>query len=550
MAAGNHFSVRFEKDFPRWLTLARWACIPFSILGALVCYRWASELYDANAGLVAAALWCFCPNILANAQLITPDAGAAALGVTAAYTFWKWLSQPTWASAILAGIVLGLALLTKMTLVLLLGVWPVLWLLCAACDLIVRRRSTREGEALAEPNLDVSSGSAGASPFQRRANNGSAGASPSQYRRGWMCLVQLATILVLALVVLNAGYEFDGSFRLLGSYDFVSETLSGPRPKQDVPRVAGPGEWSRNRFRSTLLEGMPIPFPKDYVLGIDRAKFDFERGWSSYLRGEWSDHGWWYFYLYAAAIKVPLSTWLLGILAVVVTVRYAAYRENCWDTFIMVAPGIALFTFVSAETGFSHHLRYVLPSFPFAIIWCSKVARSVELGHRKIAAIAGGALVWSIGSSFYIYPHSHSYFNELVAGPKNGYLHLEDSNTDWGQDLFLFKKWYDAHPEARPMRVEFDGTLTARIIEPTFDPPPFDKRSEEHGQVVSPDSAGPLPGWYAISVNDLISRGHDYDYFREFEPVDWIGYSMPVYHITLEECNRVRRKLGLPEVAE
>ena len=66
-------------------TLARWACIPFSLLGAYVCYRWAADLYGELAGAWSLVLWCFSPNILAHAQLITPDLGATALGVTAGY---------------------------------------------------------------------------------------------------------------------------------------------------------------------------------------------------------------------------------------------------------------------------------------------------------------------------------------------------------------------------------------------------------------------------------------------------------------------------------
>ena len=44
-----------------WLvTLGRWACIPFSLLGGYVCFRWAYELYGSGSGLLALALWCFC----------------------------------------------------------------------------------------------------------------------------------------------------------------------------------------------------------------------------------------------------------------------------------------------------------------------------------------------------------------------------------------------------------------------------------------------------------------------------------------------------------
>jgi len=47
-----------------WLvTLARWACIPLSILGVSVCYRWAKELYGKRAGMLSLALWCSCPYV-------------------------------------------------------------------------------------------------------------------------------------------------------------------------------------------------------------------------------------------------------------------------------------------------------------------------------------------------------------------------------------------------------------------------------------------------------------------------------------------------------
>jgi hypothetical protein len=60
--------------------------------------------------------------------------------------------------------------------------------------------------------------------------------------------------------------------------------------------------------------------------------------------------------------------------------------------------------------------------------------------------------------------------------------------------------------------------------------------------------AGPLPGWYAVSVNQNHRVAGDLEYLLEFEPVDWIGYSMMVFHITLEEANRVRKKLGMEEI--
>ena len=89
-----------------FLRLARGACIPFCLIGAYVCWRWASELYGKAAGIVALVLWCLSPNVLAWGSTICPDAPAAALGLAACYVFWRWLQAPTWRNAIVAGVAL------------------------------------------------------------------------------------------------------------------------------------------------------------------------------------------------------------------------------------------------------------------------------------------------------------------------------------------------------------------------------------------------------------------------------------------------------------
>lgn len=87
MAMGKDFvAANGTRSFLLFM-LARWACIPFSWVGAMVCYLWARDLSGRPAGVLAAALWCFEPNILAHASLMSPDAHAAAMGVAASYTF-------------------------------------------------------------------------------------------------------------------------------------------------------------------------------------------------------------------------------------------------------------------------------------------------------------------------------------------------------------------------------------------------------------------------------------------------------------------------------
>ena len=486
------------------LAAARWACLPLSIIGASVVFFWARELYGRAAGVLALGLWCFSPTMMAHAQLITPDAGAAALGVAAAYVFRRWLKQPGWGRACWAGVVLGLAQLTKTTWIVLFGLWPLLWI-AWNCTGPKSKRAGPTGDQKAEgENREVERGCV------RQAG-------------------QMAIILFLGLYVLNLGYVFEGSFQELGDYRFVSEMLAGPNDESQRPDPS-PG---RNRFQGTLLARLPVPLPKHYLLGIDLQEWDFERRLWSFLRGEWRKGGWWYYYLYALAIKVPLGTWILVLLALLVGLFGQGYSASRRDELLLLAPLAVVLILVSSQTGFAHHMRYVLPSFPFAFIWVSKVARAVDLEHAKIALLAAAATAWSVGSSLYIYPHSLSYFNELVGGPTGGHAHLLGSNIDWGQDLLYLKRWLKKHPDVR-----LDGLVSHNRYRPAClgldcPMPPKD----------------PRPGWYAVSVNNLRSRSRAYEYFLNFTPVAMAGYSIYVYHITSGEANRARRELGLPELA-
>jgi hypothetical protein len=218
-----------------------------------------------------------------------------------------------------------------------------------------------------------------------------------------------------------------------------------------------------------------------------------------------------------------------------------------------VAPAIVLFVWVSSQTGFNHHLRYVLPAFPFAAVWIGQSARLLFGPARPMKFLAAAALSWSVASSLVVYPHSLSYFNELTGGPRGGHRHLLDSNVDWGQDLFYLTAWLDAHPEARPLRMAYHGLFDAKVAGIEWTDPP--RIIGNPGKTLPAHRGGPEPGWYALSVSSIYGYGlggfvHDpqYTYFLRFRSLATAGYSIHIYHVTLEEANRVRRDLDLAEV--
>ena len=540
---GERFAKINSRGVVWYLRVARWMCIPFSILGAYVCYCWGRELYGNVAGLTASILWCFSPYVLGHGSLITADVPAACFGVLAGFLFWRWLRQPSWPTTVAAGLGLGLAELAKFSWIVLFLLWPLLWF-------------TWFGVWRCKWNWRTIS------------------------CHGAM----LSLMLALAVLVINAGYGCEASFQRLGEYHFVSRALGAYYTDNGFPQHQ---HHSGNRFANSWVGTIPIPLPRNYLLGIDMQNHDFEAGMFSYLRGEWSDHGWWYYYLYALLIKVPLGVWALMAMAIGATIFVKGYSASWRDEMVVLVPGLVILIFVSSQTGFSVHSRYVIPALPFLFVWTSKVGRVFEMRpftkkRLAMATVVVLALAWSASSSLAVYPHSLSYFNELAAvlptpadasypepigtgeedrgivsrigktltaGSRNGPRHLLDSNIDWGQDLFCLEDWCESHPEAEPIKVAYFGgyPLDQSKIK-SAGRPPIGPNWEQIDDKTDTATFGPLPGWYALSVNEIYGRSQQYRYFLYFEPVATAGYSIYIYHITIDEANRVRRELGLEEL--
>src|SRR5207253_6666000 len=120
-------------------------------------------------------------------------------------------------------------------------------------------------------------------------------------------------------------------------------------------------------------------------------------------------------------------------------------------------PAAAYAVVVSSQTGLNHHLRYLLPAYPFLFVLAASpfaAAARPGLWLRRGAAFSLGL---AAAASLAVFPHSLAFFNCLAGGPAAGPRHLLGSNVDWGQDLLLLARWARQHPEARPLRVDFLG---------------------------------------------------------------------------------------------
>lgn len=490
---GRDFAGANGRHSLRLVTLARLALISLVLIGGWICWLWGRALFGPRAGLTAAALWTFSPTVLGNGALVTADAAAGSAGLAAGYLFWWWLRDPGWGRAAAVGAGLGLALLTKFTWLLVVPLWPALWL------------AYRLSGSRAMAGRD----------WGRQAG-------------------QLAAAFLLALYLINAGYGFERSFRPLGTMTFESGALTG-KPNPGPLELKFLEDRLGNRLRGTALGSLPVPVPANYLAGIDVQKADFEWIDDVYLLGEKYPGGTWYWYCYALLVKEPVGLWLL-LTASFVFAPLPKARELA----VLLAPAASVLALVSWNHTLCHY-RYALPALPFLFVAAGGAAAAVSWRRPAASAVVIGSLAWYAGSSLAVAPHWLSYFNEPAGGPESGWRHLSDSALDWGQGLVDLRWWLDRHPEAKPLRLAYIGNFDPRLAGIEFELPP----------------AEPRPGWHAVSAVFLadgrkavgadgkprvVSPGA-YAYFRHLGPVYRAADVLYVYHVTPEEAERVRRLL-------
>jgi hypothetical protein len=173
-----------------------------------------------------------------------------------------------------------------------------------------------------------------------------------------------------------------------------------------------------------------------------------------FLLGEARPRAFWYYFPVALSIKMTLTALLLPLAVAVIHPR--ALRN--WA--VLAALALLVFSLTSrVQIG----VRMVLPMVALGLVG---VAASVatacrELGpgwrRRLLASGAVAGVIWTVFASALVWPHGLCYANELWGGTENGYLHLSDSNYDWGQGLPELARWQRSRG-GPPVDVWYFGT--------------------------------------------------------------------------------------------
>jgi Dolichyl-phosphate-mannose-protein mannosyltransferase len=490
--AKGFWNANLEKD-EFWFLLGRLMIIPCAAISALAIAVWTRAWYGDRAAIVAVLLWASCPTVLANSAIVTHDMPLTTGWLVTLFTLVRFAEKPCWRRSLQFGGALGIAILAKLTAIILIPLCIVLW--------FVLRFRTSIPSGMNVPSAELQTSDAGLKTAPK-----------------WIVLAaQFVAAFGFSVLLINACYLFHGTGGTIASLTFVS-----PQMKSVQQSLSWIG-W------------LPVPFPSDFIAAFDRLAQDLGQLHPVYLDNTWSSHPFAWYYAAALAYKLPLGTIILILFGFAGFVwPRPGSSDRRYGLFLLIA-AVSL-PILASRSANQIGIRYILPTFPVLFIFAGQAARwlpfqKASTSFRALVRRVVWGLVIAAPLSLRFHPHHMAYFNEAAGGPVNGGWHLLDSNIDWGQDLHGLRDYLDQH-RITDIGLAYYGTVLPSSIGINAHDPPFRL---------------PRAGWYAISVNYVHGRPHvfgnhegasvrvglgELGYFRFFTPVTSIGYSINVYHLT------------------
>jgi hypothetical protein len=399
---GNEL-LNWHGEYWHNLMLARLGILPFFWFAAFLIYRFMSDHFSYAHAVAAVCLFSFTPEVLANAALATTDFPCVPMYLWAVISIQNCFTKSNYRSISIAAISVGLACITKFTLI------P--FLVIAVFILII-------GNFVS-------------------------------FRSLFTLLKRVIIVSVLALPVIWAGYRFSYAPILpsiwLVHHPKVQEQLAERTPKQQV-----------------LLTTAKVPAHEIFV-GLGQA---FKNGAGverrpGYLLGHYYVGGKWDFFPVAILAKTQIPLLILFGLGVVLWIR--SKLDVRFNDMIVLAAGLVGPLAVAIPSKINIGLRHVLPIYPFLVMFAAiGVVYLIQERAKnfRIAVFVGIFLLgWSVETCVAASPQFLTYFNEIAAPHASDIL--INSDLDWGQDYYKLEERLKDEP---PATVYLDYFGDSRIV--------------------------------------------------------------------------------------
>ncbi|MQA30779.1 MAG: tetratricopeptide repeat protein [Luteitalea sp.] len=470
------FSTKFlyvDNDADRLLNAARFMIVIWGVVLGILLFCWTYEWLGFAPAVCALVFYTLSPNVMANASLVTTDIGITCFIFGTIYFLWRTCRRVSAFNLAGLSVFFALAIVTKFS-ALILGPLVVSLLIVATT--------------------------------QRSAVTARAAAA---------IVVLLA---VASFVAVWAVYGFQYAPSRSPSWVLHLEQASLART---VPVLAAVTGW---------IDGHHL-LPNIFTEGFLMFAQSMKPPNYTFLAGAYSTEGWWYYFPVAFLIKTPIP--FIALLAIGLFVCVQRRRELGWMNEAFIVLPVVIYLAAAVTNTHQVGLRHILPLYPFFLLTAAAGAMALVRRRAGRLALASLTILWLIVLAS-VYPHTLTFFNRFVGGPRNGYKYLADSNIDWGQGLKLLKKWMDREGVSH-IGLAYFGTADPAYYGIDYTPLPAATPSFVLPSIARPWAKPRLPGYVAVGATVLTGVYHDlqwqlfYRDIRNLTPVEVIGNSIFVY---------------------
>ncbi|MFH1597643.1 MAG: glycosyltransferase family 39 protein [Patescibacteria group bacterium] len=486
------------------LGLGRLPTMLFSLLLGFIIFKFTRKYFNTKTAFLALILYAFNPNIIAHSRYVTTDIPITFFIFLTIYLWLNYLKKSNWKNLVYVALAFAGASLTKFSSVILIPILITLFLIYYP---------------------------------------------PSRFSfKKFFGAFALIFIITYFLIISFYGFELKTTIEdpLVSDYyqnlphwldeEYLEQQNSFPRfwyKQTDPEKLIG-------KFIKWFSHEVPVPgfsYFKGFYLLARHNHF----GHTSYLLGQHSDFGWWYYFPIAFLVKTPIAITLLIIFSTVFLFLRGVNRTKDKlkgttqklvtkiKSFLDLVPFVYWALFISITFYFGWTLssklnigiRHLLPIFPFIFIFIALFLGRLLKNQKILTGIAALLCIQLLISSFWIYPHYLSYFQELVGGPQRGHRYLTDSNIDWGQGLIQLKNYMDANG-LDSIYLHYFGSVDPRSYDVNWESPPNNQE------------IATLPDWHghiAISVTALLSKEKEFSWLEQYQPIATISHSIWIYQI-------------------
>ena len=446
-------------------------------LGGLVA-GWAWRLGGPIAAVAATALFAFDPNFLAHGSLMKNDVAASLAWLALAWGLWDVGRRATAGSIGRMAVLAALPITVKYSGVLVAALVPATLglraLSGAAWPVFGRSVVTRRGRLVATGGITLFT----------------------------------AGVIVVAIWAAY-GFRFRSGPALTDRLDVAMlANRATDHERQTQPGRAEPGWAVRAATAAERYHLLPEPFVAGFLFTYGESLVR-----PSYLLGEVSYTGWWYYFPLVMLMKTPVATLAAAAGTAGLAIAWRRGMTGRWAA-TALAMSVAVYMASAVSTNLNIGLRHVLPVYPpifIAIGWA--LATAVRRWGRR--AIVGGCVL-AIGlvvETAAAWPHLIPFTNRPAlawAGGDRRAL-FTDSNLDWGQDLPLLAAWQRAH--AGPLYLAYFGLADPRSFGIRYVPLPGGYAYDPPPRQFPPvDRAA----WVAVSASLLQSTPYTDDRFKGY----------------------------------